>query len=398
MVAAAVIVVAGLPGVSGLEDPASSEQAPELLEGTDRLTPYRGDLHAHTSYSDGEDAPERAFADARDQAWLDFFAVTDHSEWFTFPFKADDDCIGPQAVECYSSPVPRRTEWGDTGHQAQRFTGEDFLAMRGFEWSSFVEGHVNVYETRVWTDSVQTGQAPMTGFYAWMESQQLDDDRFATFNHPGREELKFDDFAYVPQMDRYFVSLESFNRDDDYSDEYLQALDAGWHLGTHGVTDGHGTEDRIRETDGHTVALMSDLTKPALRRSLVQHHTVAIQGNDQDARFYVDGYLMGDTVPQPGSTVTVQAELLDAGHSGPTSFERVELLGPEGWQRSLAIGEGEDCQRGDEGADHVECQAEVSLEGMGTTDLDERYLVLRAYQHYEGEVRPTVVTSAVWLN
>jgi hypothetical protein len=40
---------------------------------------YKGEVHAHTSESDGEGTVEAAYAYARDVAKLDFFAITDHS-------------------------------------------------------------------------------------------------------------------------------------------------------------------------------------------------------------------------------------------------------------------------------------------------------------------------------
>ena len=43
------------------------------------LQVYFGNLHSHTSYSDGSDTPEEAYAHARDLAGLDFLAITEHN-------------------------------------------------------------------------------------------------------------------------------------------------------------------------------------------------------------------------------------------------------------------------------------------------------------------------------
>lgn len=403
-IALAVALVASTAGVAtagaqfGEENPVFRET---FLPGTDTLTPYRGDLHSQTGYSDGTQTPEYAFQQTSSAEWLDFFAVTDHSDWLLFPFRADTDCIGTQAPSCYQSPLPERTEWEETGFQAQRFTDEDFLAVRGFEWSSQVEGHVNVYNTRVWTDAEQTGHFPMTGFYAWLAGQELDEQRFATFNHPGREPLKFDNFSYEPRLDPYIVGLEAFNRDDDYSETYLEALDRGWHVGAVGVKDAHEADERVDRTESHTVALMQEFSKPGLREAYVHHHTVATRGSDQDARLYVDNTLMGDALADPGDTVEVDLVVYDAGVVGATEIEKVELLGPDGFQRTLAIGDGEPCERIDPPERQwLECQATVDLTQMGTTDLGEKYVTARAYQDYEqdGSTDPTVMTSAVWID
>ena len=64
----------------------------------------------------------------------------------------------------------------------------------------------------------------------------------AGFNHPGREVACFDGCTYLPALDDRIVTLECFNRDDDYGEVYFQALDRGWHTGAIGVSDHHGAD------------------------------------------------------------------------------------------------------------------------------------------------------------
>src|SRR5262245_14254422 len=40
---------------------------------------YFGNLHSHTSYSDGSGTPEDAYRHARFEAHLDFLAITEHN-------------------------------------------------------------------------------------------------------------------------------------------------------------------------------------------------------------------------------------------------------------------------------------------------------------------------------
>ena len=44
---------------------------------------YVGNLHSHTSYSDGSGTPAQAFEYARDVASIDFLAITDHHHVLT---------------------------------------------------------------------------------------------------------------------------------------------------------------------------------------------------------------------------------------------------------------------------------------------------------------------------
>ena len=51
---------------------------------TGKFNVYYGYLHAHTEFSDGRGEAVSAYKMARDEAKLDFFAVTDHSELLHF--------------------------------------------------------------------------------------------------------------------------------------------------------------------------------------------------------------------------------------------------------------------------------------------------------------------------
>lgn len=76
------------------------------------------------------------------------------------------------------------------------------------------------------------------------------------------------------------------------------------------------------------------------------------------------------------------------GPAGGEAFERAELLGPRGWQREVPLSP----------AAEVQGSLEVDWRGLPATDEGERYLLLRAHQTYAGEVQPTVVTSAIWID
>ena len=50
-----------------------------LLAAPQQPQVFFGNLHSHTSYSDGSGTPEEAYAHARDVAHLDFLAITEHN-------------------------------------------------------------------------------------------------------------------------------------------------------------------------------------------------------------------------------------------------------------------------------------------------------------------------------
>jgi hypothetical protein len=198
---------------------------PHLLQ-RQGLRLFYGDLHNHTGYSDGTGRPEEALRQMRARG-LHFAAITDHGELL------ERDTV-----------VRDAHKWALTAQQVAALTGDDFLAMRGFEWSSPRQGHSNVWCSTTFTGYRATGDESMRTFYDWLVRAQptAGAQVLASFNHPGREVVCFDGCAYTPALDNRLVALECFNRGDDYGDAYFQALDRGWHVGAIGVSDHHGDD------------------------------------------------------------------------------------------------------------------------------------------------------------
>jgi PHP domain len=189
---------------------------PRLLH-AQRLALFYGDLHNHTAYSDGVGHPQDALLQMR-ECGLHFAAITDHGEFF-------DRETTAREVD----------NWTALAQQVQALTDETFVALRGFEWSSPRQGHSNVWCSDHFTGFHHTGDDTMGAYYEWLASAGA----LAGFNHPGREDHCFDAWAYVPALDDRIVTLECFNRGDDYGEQYFRALDHGWHVGAIGVSDHH---------------------------------------------------------------------------------------------------------------------------------------------------------------
>ncbi len=230
---------------------------PHLLQ-THRLHLFYGDLHNHTGYSDGIGRPEEALRQMRARG-LHFAAITDHGEFF------DRD-----------SPIRARHKWDATAQQVAALTGDDFLAIRGFEWSSPHQGHSNVWCSAAYTSYHHTGDRSMQAFYEWLTSAQPMPGAqvLASFNHPGREVVCFDGCVFVPTLDERIIALECFNRDDDYGDAYFQALDRGWHVGAIGVSD-HHRDDWGNPGFPRAGVLASALTLSQLQTALMARRVFA---------------------------------------------------------------------------------------------------------------------------
>ncbi|MFX0099805.1 MAG: DUF3604 domain-containing protein [Candidatus Hodarchaeota archaeon] len=81
---------------------------------------YWGDPHTHSMLSDGSGTAEEVFGYARDQACLDFYALTDHAEIMEFQLNAKDT-LESTANEYYSP--------------------NEFVTFPGIEWTCVEEGH-----------------------------------------------------------------------------------------------------------------------------------------------------------------------------------------------------------------------------------------------------------------
>ena len=262
------LLMAGLPhplltpAHASAADPAPGASRRSLISSGTSLV--HADLHNHTLLSDGDGNPEDAFASMR-AAGLDVAALTDHAT-------LSDHLLGDPLLETLPPGYSQvggltREGWArtETLADAADVPGE-FTAIRGFEWSEPTLGHVNVWFTDEWTDVLDLGE--MDPLYRWLSRQSgllgLGDggaEGIAGFNHPGREPGRFEEFRFDPRVREQVVSLEMFNRRDDYLFEgyadgrpspLCGCLNAGWRTGITGVTDEHGTDWGFPEGKGRT--------------------------------------------------------------------------------------------------------------------------------------------------
>ena len=255
---------------------------------------YHGDLHNHTSYSDGSLTPADAFAHGK-AAGYDFMALTDHS------YAIDD------------------TEWADTLSAANSATvpGE-FVALRGFEYTQGAEGHINVYNSTRHACRTNTGASfcdytpnleqgvTVEGFYHWLAltgTQALDGSgTVMQFNHPGW--INFNDWTYHPEVGAT-ARLEEVGNGSGTSyvfseEEFIRSLDYGWKVAATNNADTHspfwGTN-----TDHRTGVWMPALTKANLLDALKARRTFATEDKNATLSMKANGAWMGMEIPNVGS-------------------------------------------------------------------------------------------------
>ena len=228
---------------------------------------YFGDLHNHTSYSDGSLTPTEAFAHGK-AAGFDFMALTDHSY-------AIDDSEWANMLSAANAATdrrhvcghPRRRIHAGRGRPHQRLSTPCAIRAAPTRGVAFCD----------YTPNLEAG-VTVDGFYHWLSitgTQALDGaGSLAQFNHPGW--INFNDWTYHPEVSPT-MRLEEVGNGSGSSyvfseDEYIRSLDYGWKLGATNNADTHspywGTN-----TDHRTGVWMAkpDQDRPAGRVARAPH-------------------------------------------------------------------------------------------------------------------------------
>lgn len=398
LLCAAIAFLAAIPGGAG----AAAE---------DGYVHLIGALHEHSGYSDGwpGSTPEDYYASAKSFG-IDFLGSGEHSDNSQVPVVLSDYCLTAEdAAKCGiaddENPINSFRKWDATLEYARAASDENFTGIRGFEWTSDVFGHINVYFSRHDENAKEDGGygATTKTFYAWFSAPHEaggGDDGIATFNHPGdkcrlgREDATCDwnHFEYVPEADQRMVGIELYNGTQDFGPYYVEALDKGWHVGAVGAEDkGHGKEDRWGGPEWAKTVILAPVAVPACtpstpgtlpdpaaptcaelryRDAMLARHTYAVQAGANDIRIHLDadGELMGARLSRaPGEAFPINATVTGGA-------ARLELVSNGGAVVASADGD--------------------SLTYVGAGMSAERYYFLRVL---DAAGKPVAYSSPVWV-
>jgi hypothetical protein len=277
---------------------------------------YFGYLHAHTDVSldaklQGSPGPFAAFAHARDVAGLDFLGLSDHGEFIsTWPWNNEWDLL-QEAVDAHN----------DDG---------SFVALRGFEYSNPLYGHLNVFNTSEFTSTFSS--LTLRRFYKWLAAYP---EAASTFNHPGNVDwlnLEFLHLEYAPEVGEQLVGIELLTHNAEYGDYsvgyvagdnlgYLdEALQAGWRIGGLSSQDNHQGDWGMRD-DYRTGLLASSLTQKELVDALRYRRFYSTQDRNLVMSFRGNGREMGASLPGGETTFTVSLDDPDG-----EAFRTIELF------------------------------------------------------------------------
>ncbi|WP_214079773.1 CehA/McbA family metallohydrolase [Mesotoga sp.] len=239
---------------------------------------FFGNIHAHTSYSDGQGTPEEAFEHARNSGAVDIQAITDHDH--DLNYKLPDG----------SWKLDRIIE------MAKKYTVEgEFIAISGFEWTLTSRGHITIYNTSEWIDRSTTD---LYDIYQWI----VDREATAQFCHPGRKYGDFFDFEYFPKVDLYINTIEVGNGagsnsnnviKEEYFERYQRALNRGWHVGASANQDNH-QKQWATVNDARTAFVIDELTTDKVYEALKTRNIYATEDRNAYIAFVTEGAKMGD--------------------------------------------------------------------------------------------------------
>ncbi len=253
-----------------------------LLHDGTQMRLFSGQVHSHTSRSDGSGRPQDAMAYARDEGKVDFFSVTDHCLMTT-----DED-------------LDRRHAEADLFNENGRFA-----TLFGFEmsWlSDSVWGHMNLLNTD-WHDCARA--TPLPEFY---EKLAADEDAIAMFNHPGYKWGDFDSFRYHAGADARVGLIEI--RGAMHDKPYALMLSRGWHAAPVWNEDNHKWNWTTASKGGGMV-LAHSLTRENVLDAMRRGRTYATSDRSTKVIYRVNGEWLGTRLQSPdtlGFEVLVSTE------------------------------------------------------------------------------------------
>lgn len=320
------------------------------------LNIYFGNLHAHTSFSDGDPStfPAKAFQFAKEQGKLDFLAITEHNHSKAESGERADGVLIAKNHKLYEKASDPKSLIG-----AARAATEDgvFVALYGQEFSTISSGnHVNVFDVDRVIDELEVPSGDYRAFFDnWLRAHldSTGQPAVVELNHPDiksdlaagtipkerRNDYGFDDYQQDFQKLAGATSenvrlieimsgpaLSSGGPTEKYGHhewDYFFYLNKGFRLAPTANQDNHyltyGTITRAR-----TAILAPELTKASLLNALRNRRCYATEDQNLKLDFRLDGHPMGSVLKRQGGPVRFTVKLTDADE--PDANYKVQLL------------------------------------------------------------------------
>ena len=304
---------------------------------------YFGQLHSHTTYSDGSGSLTDALNYIKNlpaNANVDFVAFTDHSNYF------DGSSAGTTAnpegalYDMSLASEVSQSIWNEYVGTIDAFNeaNADIIAIPGFEmtWSGG-PGHINTFNTEGivsrnnTTLNNKTADAGMKAYYELL-SQSEGADSINQFNHPGTTFGNFTDFAYWDALvDTRIQLVEVGNGEGAIGaggyypsyEEYTLALDKGWHVAPTNNQDNHKGKWG-NANDARDVILTDNFTEEGIYDAIRNYRVYATEDKNLEIYYTMNDLVMGSIIEEVPEMLNISVSVYDPDSSD--SISKVEVI------------------------------------------------------------------------
>ena len=339
-------------------DQVRAEKSWYFTVGDSEFQKYFGQLHSHTTYSDGSGTLETALdyiSSIPESANVQFVAFTDHSNYFDTTSAANPaDALNDQSQMTDAS----RALWNTYKNTVASFNADpdqQMIAIAGFEmtWSGG-PGHINTFGSDGLVSrnnaalNNKSGDAGMKLYYETVNKGGS----MNQFNHPGNTFGNFTDFSYwSEETDAHMFLVEVGNGEGQIGaggyypsyEQYTMALDKGWHVAPTNNQDNHKGRWG-NANDARDVVLATNLSEEAIYDAIRNLRVYATEDKNLDISFTANGEVMGTIFEERPETLNVVIDLYDPDDTD--SVAKVELISDGGvvsysWTNAEEIATGE---------------------------------------------------------
>ena len=301
---------------------------------------YFGQLHSHTTYSDGSGSLESALTYIKnlpDSANVDFVAFTDHSNYFDASGAANPEAA---LYDMSLATAASQKTWSEYVGAMRDFNASqsEVIAIPGFEmtWSGG-PGHINTFNTpgivsrNNTTLNNKTSDAGMKAYYTLL-SDPKGADSISQFNHPGSTFGTFSDFAYWDALiDTRIQLVEVGNGEGQIGaggyypsyEYYTMALDKGWHVSPTNNQDNHKGKWG-NANDARDVILTDDFSEEGIYAAIRAMRMYSTEDKNLEIGYTVNGMMLGSIIEEVPEKLDLNVTVFDPDSSD--SISKVEVI------------------------------------------------------------------------
>ena len=321
-------------------DGKTAEKSWSFTVGKAQFQLYFGQLHSHTTYSDGSGSLESALEYVKNlaaSANVDFVAFTDHSNYFDKSGDANPEAAlyDVSLMTAYSKEL-----WDAYKGAIAAFneSQSDVIAIGGFEmtWSGG-PGHINTFNTAGIVSrnntvlNNKTSDAGLKAYYDLLSNSALADS-ISQFNHPGSTFGTFADFSYWNALvDTRIQLVEVGNGEGQIGaggyypsyEYYTMALDKGWHVAPTNNQDNHKGKWG-NANDARDVILTDNFTEEGLYEAIRNYRVYSTEDKNLEIYYTVNGQQLGSIIEEVPEKLDINVLVNDPDASD--SISKVEII------------------------------------------------------------------------